>query len=177
MKKLCIVRRRKPESPTWFRLAESAYTGAKRYNGSRRPSDVVLERNYPLHEGLTGADDHKISIELTPTQADAVKSHGCFKVLEGGQAAASSEGVQHQQYSDGITFNFFFKQVYLSKLLTVSDTCEMLQVSKAFLARLVRTGILKSHKMGRRRRFSFEDVLAYLRRTAEVWEKGGNNVF
>jgi len=104
-----------------------------------------------------------------------VKAHAYFKLLLGAKADGSSVGVQRSDEGE-IVFNFYFKQVYLSRMLTTSDVCTMLQISRAFLSRLVRTGKLKSYKIGRLRRFSLEDILGYLGESAEVLVKGGDNV-
>ena len=64
---------------------------------------------------------------------------------------------------DGQTFlNFHFGDADSMKLLNTKETCRMLQVSASFLMKLVRDKKLKSYKLGRLRRFSFQDVLDYL---------------
>ncbi len=179
MEKLCIVRRRKSDAGLALGAAENMdySVGERPHTGSSRTSNKVsLAWDYPLRGDVAAPDDQKLSIELTPTQADVVKSHAYFKVLLGGEADGSSVGVQHLENGE-ITFNFYFKQVYLSKLLTASDVCEMLQVSKAFLTKLVRAGKLRSYKLGRARRFSLDDVFAHLGECLETWPKGGNDVF
>jgi len=178
MEKLCIVRRKKVEGRVGLAGAESLdYCVADRPKREtiRIPNRVSLAWDYPLCGDVAGPDDQKLSIELTPMQADVVKSHAYFKLLLGAEADGSAVRVQRSEDGE-ITFNFYFKQVYLSRMLTSSDVCNMLQVSKGFLARLVRAGELKSYKIGRLRRFSLEDILAYLSEGAEVWPKGGHNV-
>ena len=124
---------------------------------------------------VAGPDDQKLSIELTPTQADAVKSHAYFKILLGGEVDGSSVDVQRSDDGE-VIFNFYFKQIYLPRMLTALDVCSMLQVSRTFLARLVRAGKMKSYKIGRLRRFSLEDILAHISESTEVLTKGGDNV-
>jgi excisionase family DNA binding protein len=178
MDKLCIVRRRKLESGIGLGVAESldySVTKSSGHDAVGTANRVSLAWEYPLRGNVTGPDDQKLSIELTPVQADVVKSHNYFKLLLGAEADGSSVGVQRSENGE-ITFNFYFKQVYLSKLLNTSDVCGMLQVSKAFLIKLVRAGKLKSYKIGRLRRFSLEDILAFLAESAEAWPEGGNNV-
>jgi len=177
MEKLCIVRRRKSEPGIRFSAAEGLVRVA---SGSRTvpleaSNTISLDWNYPLRGDISTPDDQKLSIELTPTQADVVKSHAYFKLLLGGEADGSSLNIQRAEDGE-VTFNFYFKQVYLSKLLTIPDVCGMLQVSKAFLTRMVKQGKLKSYKIGKLRRFSLEDILAHLSESAEAWPKGGNNV-
>ena len=178
MEKLCIVRRRKPEAQFGLDVAENL--GCRVADGLKHeaigaPNRASLTWEYPLRGDLATPDGEKLSIELTPTQADVVKSHAYFKVLLNGEAGGSSVGVERSEDGE-IVFNFYFKQVYLSKMLTSSDVCTMLQVSKTFLGRLVKAGRLKSYKIGRLRRFALEDILTHLGQSQEVWAKGGDHV-
>jgi excisionase family DNA binding protein len=178
MEKLCIVRRRKPEIRIGFgasgSLDHQVVDGPKHreIRASNRPSSAW---EYPLRCDVPESDDQRLSIALTPTQANVVKSHAYSKLLLGAEADGSSVGVQRSEEGE-IVFNFYFKQVYLSKVLTASDVCNMLQVSRAFLGRLVRAGKLRSYKIGRLRRFSLEDILAHLSESAEVLVKGEDHV-
>ncbi|MBP1732865.1 MAG: Helix-turn-helix domain, partial [Deltaproteobacteria bacterium] len=61
------------------------------------------------------------------------------------------------------------KQIYVAKMLTIQDVGAMLQVSKGFVSRLVKSGELKSYKIGRLRRFSLEDVLSLLSDSKEFF--------
>ena len=47
-------------------------------------------------------------------------------------------------------------------MLTAKEICQMLQVSRHTLDRIVRTGCIKSYRVGRLRRFSAEDIMDYL---------------
>ena len=179
MEKLCIVRRRRPEGQIGLGVAESldyCVADGLKQEAIGASDRVSLAWEYPLRGDLAGSDDQKLSIELTPTQAGVVKSHAYFKLLLGAEADGSSVGVERSEDGE-IVFNFYFKQVYLSKMLTTSDVCGMLQVSRTFLGRLMKTGKLKSYKIGRLRRFALEDILAHLGESAEAWVKGGDNVF
>lgn len=178
MGKLCIVRRRKTETQIGLGVAESldyCVADGPKHEAIRASDRVSLAWEYPLRGDVAGPDDQKLSIELTPTQANVVKSHAYFKLLLGAKADGSSVGVQRSDEGE-IVFNFYFKQVYLSRMLTTSDVCTMLQISRAFLSRLVKAGKLKSYKIGRLRRFSLEDILGHLGESTEVLVKGGDNV-
>jgi excisionase family DNA binding protein len=178
MEKLCIVRRRKQEAGPGPGVAESldyCVADGLKHKAIGVSNRVSLAWEYPLRGDLAAPDDQKLSIELTPTQADVVKSHAYFKLLLGGGTGGSSVGVERSEDGE-IVFNFYFKQVNLSKMLTSSDVCNMLQVSKTFLNRLIKAGKLKSYKIGRLRRFALEDILTHLGESAEVWVKGVDNV-
>ncbi len=174
MGKICIVRRRKREDQIRFTTTESTdlYVLEKRdLEDFRASSGTSLAWKPPLPEDYVGSDDQKFTMELTPTQSEVVKSHACFKLLLGAEADGSN--VQVERSEDGkIVFNFRFKQVYFARMLTRSDVCTMLQISKTSLSKLVRTGTLTSYKIGRLRRFSLEDVLARLSESKEVLLKG-----
>jgi excisionase family DNA binding protein len=47
-------------------------------------------------------------------------------------------------------------------MLKMSEICEILQVSKNTLGKLLRDGVVKSYKIGRLRRFAAEDLMEYL---------------
>ena len=178
MEKFCIVRRRKSETQIGVGALESLdhrVVDGPKHKEISASNRLSLSWEYPLHGNVSASDDQKLSIELTPTQANVVKSHDYFKLLLGAEADGSSVGVQRSEEGE-IVFNFYFIQVYLSKMLTASDVCNMLQVSKAFLGKLVRAGKLRSYKIGRLRRFSLEDILAHLSESAEVLVKGEDHV-
>jgi hypothetical protein len=53
-------------------------------------------------------------------------------------------------------------------LLKADDVCDMLQVSKGFVAKLVRTRAVQSYKIGSPRWFALEEILHYLSRNKRV---------
>jgi excisionase family DNA binding protein len=174
MGKICIVKRRKREDEIGFGPDDDVrlYMSEKaELEGLKASDGGSLAWGRPLPEDATGAEEQKFSMELTRTQAEVVKSHSYFKVLLGAETDGS--GVNVERSEDGnIIFNFYFKQVYLARMLTSADVCSMLQISKAFLSRLVRVGRFRSYKIGRLRRFSLEDILAHLSESKEVSVKG-----
>jgi len=174
MGKICIVKRRKREDEIGFGPAEDVglYMSEKPGLESLKASDGnSLAWSRPLPEDAMAAEVQKFSMELTPTQAEVVKSHSYFKLLLGAETDGSGVDVEHSE--DGnIIFNFYFRQVYFAKMLTSADVCSMLQISKGFLSRLVKVGRFKSYKIGRLRRFSLEDILAQLGENEEVSVKG-----
>ena len=73
-----------------------------------------------------------------------------------------------------IVFNFHFKTVPAVTMLSTADVSRMLSVSPSFLRRLVRSGMMKSYKLGRLRRFLLDDVFEYMSRT--VWTVANKSV-
>jgi excisionase family DNA binding protein len=122
MEKICIVKRRRP-----------------------------VQENVLLSRTGTDACDHSqsLSIELTPQQAEIVRSNTHFQHLYTGKNAP-------------IFLNLHFNDGPLQKMLTTREICQMLQVSRHTLDRIVRSGCIKSYRVGRQRRFSPEDIMDYL---------------
>lgn len=122
MEKICIVKRRKPNN-------EGTY--------SPQEETEHLDRS-PL-----------VSIQLTPQQAETMRSNEHFQRLYEAKAAP-------------IYLNLHFNEGLPQKMLKMSEICEILQVSKNTLGKLLRDGAVKSYKIGRLRRFAAEDILEYL---------------
>ena len=177
MEKLCIVKRRKSEVQVGPGAPENVY--ARRVYGLasneiRTESKLSLARRSPPRSNFPAPDDQKLSIELTPVQADTVRSHVYFKFLS--EAEADGPGLGPQISEGKMVFNIYLRQVSLTELLTSSDVCDMLRVSRTFLTRLVRDGKLKSYKIGRLRRFLLEDIRALLNGSSEGLLKGEDHV-
>jgi len=174
MGKICIVKRRKREEQSGSGSSDGAdlYMLEPHDFEGLKPSDRdALTWSHPLLDGVSDPEEQKFTMELTPSQTAVVRSHSCFKLLLG--AGTDGSGVNVERTEEGnVVFNFYFRQVYFAKMLTSADVCSMLQISKAFLSRLVRDGGLKSYKIGRLRRFSLEDILAHLGEGKEVLVKG-----
>jgi excisionase family DNA binding protein len=122
MEKICIVKRRKPES-------EGAY--------SPHAETEQADRS-PL-----------VSIQLTPGQAETMRSNEHFQRLYDAKAAP-------------IYLNLHFNGGPPKRMLKMSEICEILQVSKNTLSKLLKDGAVKSYKIGRLRRFAAEDIMEYL---------------
>ncbi|MCE5212327.1 MAG: helix-turn-helix domain-containing protein, partial [Deltaproteobacteria bacterium] len=55
----------------------------------------------------------------------------------------------------------------LVRMLAPNQVCQMLQVSRSFLQKIIHENRIKSYKLGRMRRFLLEDILEYLSNDAE----------
>jgi len=108
--------------------------------GSSTALQAELEVQSPV-DGLT--------IPLTQEQMDTVRSTNGFKEIYGISQAP-------------IYLTLHLEAPTLSKMLKIEQICDMLQISKTTLAKLVKTGVLKSLKIGKLRRFSSDDVMKYL---------------
>ncbi len=93
-----------------------------------------------------------LSIKLTPEQAGVVRSNRQFQQLYGDETQA-------------IIFNLHLPDALPPRLLDPGELSEMLGVSRRTVLKLTRSGVLKSYKIGRLRRFSVEDAIEYLSRS------------
>ncbi|MCF6153815.1 MAG: DNA-binding protein [Candidatus Brocadia sp.] len=151
MEKLCIVRRRKKS------LQE---VGKEVIHELMDNGSMCREKESSL-ENLSGENDNVLSFPLTPEQCGFVRSNNHIKSIING----TSHGfhLDMQDYENGhIIFKFCFDKVDIEKMLKTEHVCQMLQVSKSFLMKLVKEKEIRSYKMGRLRRFSLKDILEYL---------------
>ena len=90
-----------------------------------------------------------VTLELSSQQSEAIRSNSRFQQLYGGSSAP-------------IFLNLHLDATLPSRMLKTDDVCEILQVSKHTVTRLVKAEAIRSHKIGRLRRFCPEDVMEYL---------------
>jgi excisionase family DNA binding protein len=105
--------------------------------------------NTPLPDCASRASSQILTIELTPEQMKRVRSDDHFRELYGVSQAP-------------ILLSLHLETPFPMKMLKPDQICDMLQISKSTLKRLVNTGAFKSRRIGRLRRFALDDVLGYL---------------
>lgn len=169
MEKICIVRRRK-------RNIQGVGAGADYISGKEMMPDqslgVVLSQAVrndigapgrepsPVGE-VSGDKNGMISFDLTSEQCKVIQSGNLAQYVSRGMSKSTAFNVQQQQ--DGqISLNFYFDRGNTLRLLKAKQVCEMLQISRSFLGKLVKTKRLKSYKVGGLIRFSLEDILDFL---------------
>ena len=139
MDKICIVKRRRKnhyEEPLWG-------TG------------VPLVLDGPQEE-----KDTMITLPLIPGDSQfipvAEPEKGTLKIL-------SAIAIDQPTFEEGqVTFNFRLKTEDTLKMLKPDQVCHLLQISKHFLSKLVKTRKVRSYKFGRLRRFLLADIIDYL---------------
>ena len=117
----------------------------------------IVKRRKPSGEGIVPTDagtdngdrSPALSIELTPQQAESMRCNENFQQLYSAQSAP-------------IFLNLHFNEGLPQKMLKASEICQVLQISKNTLGKLLKAGAVKSYKIGRLRRFAAEDVMEYL---------------
>jgi excisionase family DNA binding protein len=113
----------------------------------RKPTEVS-----PLHQEcapIAASASPLLRVELTSQQTEAIRSNGYFRHLYPDKGAP-------------IFLNLHFNDGHLPKMLRPREICDILQVSRNTVDKLVRTGRIKSVRVGRLIRFSAEDVWDYL---------------
>ncbi len=155
MEKICIVKRR------------SSISNGLRQGRAFMPvnnREVCSGADYEF-ENIADDESDNLSLNLTPEQSELMQSNEHLNSF-GDHDTRSL--VLDMKKVDGQTFlNFHFGDADSMKLLKSKEACQILQVSTSFLMKLVRDKKLKSYKLGRLRRFSFQDVLDYLTENIE----------
>jgi excisionase family DNA binding protein len=155
MEKICIVKRRRRDLSI-----DRERAGEKNVTGMR------VHLSAPPDQGNTGPKDptRTISIDLTPEQSKVIRS--CDELSPGRTCVIDVETAQKD--GEHVVFNFRLVPLYGGRMLNSLDVCNMLQISKWSLRKLVRMNEMDSYRVGRLRRFLLEDVLHYLSHSRET---------
>lgn len=107
-----------------------------------------------------------ISITMTKEQSSLLQQSEYIKELLSGKKSDPSLDIKITP--DGrLSLNYRFNDSMLIRMLAPNQVCQMLQVSRSFLQKLIHENKLKSYKLGRMRRFLLEDILEYLSNDTE----------
>jgi excisionase family DNA binding protein len=107
-----------------------------------------------------------ISITMTREQTELLKQSEYIKELLEGKKKDPSLDITINDNGQ-LSLNFHYNESMTMRMLSSSQVCQMLQISRSFLQKLINNKKLTSYKIGRLRRFLFEDVLEYLSRDSE----------
>jgi excisionase family DNA binding protein len=108
-----------------------------------------------------------ISITMTKEQSALLLQSEYIKELLSG--AKSDPSLDIKLTHDGrISLNYHFNDSLLLRMLSPNQVCQMLQISRSFLQKIINEKKLNSYKLGRMRRFLLEDILEYLSNDTEV---------
>jgi excisionase family DNA binding protein len=175
MEKISIVKRRKTGTQEFaggqslnrrFRVLPAEELAEIPAGILRHSPDLTDERT-ALSEGFADGKEGEMSIKLTPGQYKLIESSQYVRYFLNGEAKDVSLDVQKHQ--DGqIVFNFQFNKADTIRMLKAAHVCQMLQISKTLLIKLVKAQKIKSYKIGRLRRFLLEDIISYLSKSEEV---------
>jgi excisionase family DNA binding protein len=151
MEKFCIVRRRKqspldafpPPLPVWEEAFESR------------------EEVFIPGQTITAKEASVVSLSLTQGQSQAIRNGGILPLL--GTETAKSLNLNLQKNPDGtVVFNFYIDPDHNLMMLKPDQVCRMMQISRHSLSRMVKQKKIKSHKIGRLRRFCLKDIVEAL---------------
>jgi excisionase family DNA binding protein len=102
-----------------------------------------------------------ISITMTKEQSALLRQSEYIQELLDGMKKDPSLDITLSD--DGyLSLNFHYNESLLLRMLSSNQVCQMLQISRSFLQKLVHEKKLNSYKLGRLRRFLLEDILEYL---------------
>ena len=121
--------------------------------------DVYGGTDYEF-KNLTNDESYKLSFNLTSEQSELIRSNEHLKSFTDHET--KSFVLNMKKAEDQTVFNFHFGEAESMKLLKTKEACRVLQVSTSFLMKLVKGKRIKSYKLGRLRRFSFQSILDYL---------------
>lgn len=112
-------------------------------------------------EEFVDSSSSVISIIMTKEQSVLLQQSEYIKELLNG--TKSDPALDIKITPDGrLSLNYRFNDSLLLRMLAPNQVCQMLQVSRSFLQKLVHENRIKSYKLGRMRRFLLEDILEYL---------------
>jgi excisionase family DNA binding protein len=177
MEKICIVKRRKKDVELVFSGFDNREQPAERRRETDLPAYTVSDVHFSaagggVEAGNDFSGERRFSVELTPAQAASIQSLDFFTYLSG--AKRKRAGFDFFEEEKKIVFNFNFTAVPAVTMLSGKDVSRMLSVSRSFIRGLVRSGTMKSYKIGRLRRFLLDDILDYMCR-AEGTSIQGND--
>ena len=171
MEKICIVKRRREYAQTEVKLI------LPDNQRDTLPSEIAISsiaiNNYPefsdkkIVEEFMDKSSSVISITMTKEQSALLQQSEYIKELLSG--VKSDPSLEIKLNPDGrISLNYHFNDSLLLRMLSSNQVCQMLQISRSFLRKIINENKLNSYKLGRMRRFLLEDILEYLSNDAEV---------
>ncbi|MBN1363798.1 MAG: helix-turn-helix domain-containing protein [Syntrophaceae bacterium] len=134
-------------------------------------SSVEIEKDTKLPDKKISEDfidnsSSVISITMTKEQSTLLQQSEYIKDLLSGKK--SDPALDIKITSDGrLSLNYHFNESLIIRMIAPNQVCQMLQVSRSFLQKLIRENKVKSYKLGRMRRFLLEDILEYLSNDTE----------
>jgi len=129
------------------------------FESSELPDKKIVEEFFDNSSSV-------ISIIMTKEQSDLLQQSEYIKELLSG--AKSDPALDIKVTPDGrLSLNYRFSDSLLLRMLAPNQVCQMLQVSRSFLQKIIHENKIKSYKLGRMRRFLLEDILEYLSNDAE----------
>jgi excisionase family DNA binding protein len=148
LEKFCIVKRRKQgledPFPSLLPIREEK---PDFWQNTPSPTQEINSKEEPV-----------LSLNLTPMQGRAIRSGGILPILDTETPKTFNIDLHHEE--DGsIIFNFHLHDFMMLNPLQV---CQMMQISRSLLNRMILEKRIKSYKIGRLRRFFLNDIIENL---------------
>jgi excisionase family DNA binding protein len=151
MEKFCIVKRRKQS----FQDPFPGLLSVEEEELDLWETNInTLKKIHPNHEPV-------LSFGLTPGQSRTLRSGGILPFL-GEDTPKSLNLTMHQEENGSVVFNFHLDLDRDFEMFKANQVCQMMQISRSLLNRMVQEKKIKSYKIGRLRRFSLKDIFEAL---------------
>jgi excisionase family DNA binding protein len=171
MEKLCIVKRRQQ-----YWQVNNKYAMQNSLSSTLKSNDVIANigpedstscLRKKRAEDFSCFPSHAISIAMNQEQTNMLQTSEYIKRLLDGIIPNTAFDIKRN--ADGlILLNLRFNESPLMRMLRINQLCEILQISRSFLTRIIRDEKIKSYKVGRLRRFLWADVLEYLQSNEQL---------
>lgn len=119
----------------------------------------------PVVEELNDQTGHFVCITMTEEQSIMLKNSEYIRKLIAGDVTDPALNLNLNACGQ-VVLRFSITDPCL-RMIRSAQVCQMLQISRSFLQKLIHNHSIKSYKIGRLRRFIMEDILDYLIRHEE----------
>lgn len=167
MEKICIVKRRREQAQPEIKVTHTPPAShneifLSKIAQNNTAADIKSQlSNKKIVEEFKDDSSSVISIIMTKEQSALLQQSEYIKELLTG--AKKDPSLDIKINSDGqLALNYRYNESILLRMLCANQVCQMLQISKSFLQKLVNEKKINSYKLGRMRRFLLEDILEYL---------------
>lgn len=171
MEKICIVKRRQQYWQIKDKYAmQNSLSSILKYDdlmGNIKVADSASSLRQKIVEEFNIYSGHVISVTMTQEQTNMLQKSEYIRELLSGPTKDAAFNIRRN--ADGLMLlNLRFNESPLLRMLRVNQVCEILQISRSFLTRMIRDKKINSYKVGRLRRFLWTDVLEYLQSNKQL---------
>ena len=171
MEKLCIVKRRQQywqvKDNQAMQNSQSSTLKSNGLMGNTIAGDITSYLRQRIVEDFNYYSGHVVSITMNQEQTNMLQKSEYMKELLDGTIKDAAFNIKRN--ADGLMLlNLRFNESPLMRMLRINQVCEILQISRSFLTRMIRDKKIKSYKVGRLRRFLWADVLEYLQSNEQL---------
>jgi excisionase family DNA binding protein len=145
MEKISIVKRRKAEGGDTENKPAASFRKVIEQKPAENSTDSAKAHEFPEHTMKNKSDLQDINIS----------GNNPYEIK-----------MEKKETEDGkLVLNLSFASVQSQRMLTSTDVCMILKISKYLLRRLVKEKEIGCYKIGRLKRFLLDDILTYIQRS------------